>query len=89
MNTIPTRGIDQAVDVTPAGRRELRKRGRVAEALCGRIDELEGTLRRIADSEDGYYMACSDTPFCRKGEPGEHSEDCAVRIIHDAVLVKP
>lgn len=54
-----------------------------------RAERAEGALRRIADSEDGYYMACSGTPFCRKGEPDEHSEDCAVRIIHDALNVKP
>lgn len=56
--------------------------------LLDDIEEMQRRLdavARIRAMPDGYYLACSDSPFCRKGDPGEYSKDCAVRIIHDAL----
>ena len=48
-------------------------------AVLARMARLEAFARRIGYSEgfeDGEYLACSDTPHCRKGET--HSPNCAV-----------
>lgn len=58
-----------------------RKQGQEIAWLRG----LEARMRAWAASENGHYMGCSDTPFCGKGEPGEHDPECVVRIVHDAL----
>lgn len=58
-----------------AERDEWRARAERAEALAD----------WVLHAEDAAYLSCADTPFCGKGEPWEHSDECVVRHAWDVL----